>query len=350
MSGFTPFYAPRQEGLYSFGGITPPQNTPDQQQVIDNPSPRLSSSRPPSPTPVSPDVEIVQETQPESQLESQPENQAGGSKPKKRSHKKKSPGEVRLRAPSIPWSREEGMALCAAWLSVTEDPEEANYQKEKTYWIRITDGLRTLLKKPKDYRDPEGIGAKWRGIRPFIQNFNAIYTRLTNSNNHQSGANDTDVIKRALAEFHGTYKTHFKYLDICEKIRWSSKFHYVTNTNVKTTRGEPTTKRSKTSSSNEPQSQGSDARFEFDLNNMTEDESAFLERPCGRDAAKKAAHGGSSSSSGKGKAVARYSETFDNLSKKLDGLFEASRERINWASKRWRLDEKDLNKRMLNSS
>nr|XP_043611573.1 uncharacterized protein LOC122583213 [Erigeron canadensis] len=75
---------------------------------------------------------------------------------------------------------------------------------------------------------------------------------------------------------------------------------------------------------------------------MTKDESAFPERSCGRDVAKKAAHGGSSSSSGKGKAVARYSETFDNLSKKLDGLFEASRERINLGKQKVEIGRKRL--------
>jgi len=93
-------------------------------------------------------------------------------------------------------------------------------------------------------------------MRPHIQNFNQIYTRRTNANNHQSGENDSDVVKSTLAEFHGIYGKPFGLLAIWEKIRHSSKFHYVTDFDARRTRGQPSAKRSKTSSSNEPQSQG----------------------------------------------------------------------------------------------
>ena len=52
----------------------------------------------------------------------------------------------------------------------------------------------------------------------------------------------------------------------------------------------------------------------------------FQERVGGRDAAKRAGYGGSSGSSGKGKG--KYTETFDSLSGKLDGLMNISKERV----------------------
>nr|XP_043633782.1 uncharacterized protein LOC122604990 [Erigeron canadensis] len=76
-----------------------------------------------------------------------------------------------------------------------------------------------------------------------------------------------------------TSKCFNTYLEIWDKLRFSLKFHYVTKKNVRVTSGEWTTKRLKTSSSTEPQCQGSDACVNIDLNEFTEDEPVFQERP-----------------------------------------------------------------------
>nr|XP_043626084.1 glutathione S-transferase T3-like [Erigeron canadensis] len=187
------------------------------------------------------------------------------------------------------------MNLCKAWLEVTEDPREPNFQKERTYWSRITDCFLKLEKKPAGYRDADVVGAKLRKMRPQIQNFNQIYIRLTNAINHQSGANEADVVKAALNEYRGTYLKTFGFLDIWEKLRYSSKFHYVVDFNAKKTRCQASAKRSKTSLDS---------------------------------AARKAAQAGSSGSGGKGKRKAGYQETFDNLTVKFEGLMDISKERV----------------------
>ena len=64
-------------------------------------------------TPQSPDVEIVQETQ-------APQDEPR----RKRAHKKKAPDEPRMKTTKIPWTPEEEMNLCKAWLDITEDPQE----------------------------------------------------------------------------------------------------------------------------------------------------------------------------------------------------------------------------------
>ncbi|KAD3067243.1 hypothetical protein E3N88_35123 [Mikania micrantha] len=89
-------------------------------------------------------------------------------------------------------------------------------------------------------------------------------------------------------------------------------------------RGEPSSKRSKTTSSSagaQSMGSGSDARIHIDLNESEEEgetretrETRFY-RPGGRDAHKKAAHG---SSSNKG----LYSDEFEKLGSKLEGLME----------------------------
>ena len=83
----------------------------DRQRVVDT-SP---------PTPNSPDVDVVQETQPK----------VGGSssQPKKgkRQHKRKPVEQPRTRQPAVAWTPEEEMNLAKAWLDVTEDPKEGIY-------------------------------------------------------------------------------------------------------------------------------------------------------------------------------------------------------------------------------
>jgi hypothetical protein len=132
----------------------------------------------------------------------------------------------------------------------------ANFQKERNYWKRICDKFLLLERKEEGYRSPDNLSSKWRKVRPHIANFNQMYNRRTNANNHQSGESDADVVKSVLAEFQGVYGKPFTFLRLWDKLRYSSKFHLVTDFDVKTTRGQPSAKRSKTTSSNEPQSQG----------------------------------------------------------------------------------------------
>ncbi|XP_022033055.1 uncharacterized protein LOC110934175 [Helianthus annuus] len=180
---------------------------------------------------------------------------------KKRSHKRKTPGEERLKTKPIPWTSNEEMSLSKAWLEITEDPRCSNYQKEKTYWSRIYKVFRKLEDQEEGYRDADVIA-----FDPFK------------------------------------------------------------------TRGQSSAKRSKTSSSTDHQSQGSDARSQINLNDIEEDleepheeADAFEppQRPVGRDRAKKAAQ---PSSSG---VRIDYTETFEKVKNKLDGLLQTSQQRIN---------------------
>ena len=73
----------------------------------------------PPPTPRSPEVEFVQETQRQN-VDAGPSQQRKG----KRVHKKKAPDEPREKQNQKLWSPDEQMALARAWLEVTEDPKE----------------------------------------------------------------------------------------------------------------------------------------------------------------------------------------------------------------------------------
>nr|XP_043611904.1 glutathione S-transferase T3-like [Erigeron canadensis] len=313
----------------TFGGSSSQQNTPgsffDRQRLVDTP-PQDSQD------------DDVQKTQPPPQP----------SKPRR--HRKKVVGEDEPRPRNVQqtWLPSEEMNLATAWLSVIENPECANYQKKGVYWSRITEALATLEEKPKDYRDPEVVSAKWRKIRLIIQNFNQIYTRI----GHASGENDLDRVRKANEEYEGTYHKPFPYSSIWGKIRYSSKFYLVDKSVVRTNLGEPTAKRSKTSSSTDPvASQGSDARVNFDLNSFEElgdndDEPVYQERPIGRDASKKASRSGSSSG-GKGKRKGKYMETFEGIAKKLDKLFDMSSKKIELKEKKVKIMEEDRDWKLL---
>ena len=168
-------------------------------------------------------------------------------------------------------------------------------------------------------------------MRASIQAFNQIYTRLTNANNHLSGANDATIQARALQEYQCTTGPAFQYLTEWEFLRTSSKFSQVVDFDSRPRRAEPAPKRTKTTSSSEPQSMGSDARVHIDLNSTEEEgETDRYIRPTGRDAAKKTAHAGSS---------AEFNDTFQTITGQLEGLIGASNKRAELSERKIRLKE-----------
>jgi len=195
------------------------------------------------------------------------------------------------------------------------------------------------MNKPEGYRQQDSIGGKFRSMRKAIQGFNQVYTRL--SHRHQSGSSDADLQQRAITEYNATNPT-FTYLREWEYLRGSSKFHLIRDWDPKSTRGEPTAKRSKTTSgSTGDHSQGSDARVNIDLN-TTEEEGSTREtrfyRPIGRDAAKRAARGGASGSSGK----AALTDDFEMLGDKLEGLMEVGKQRVEVDKQRIQMEQRKM--------
>ena len=210
----------------------------------------------------------------------------------------------------------------------------ANYQLHKTYWRRITEKFHTILNK-QPYRDQDVVSSKWRKMRPVIQSFNQIFNRLSEKNNHQSGSSDADLQSMALAEHQGLGGPAFPFLREWTLLRRSSKFEEVMHQSVTKTRGEPTAKRSKTSSSADPESTGSDARINIDLNETDDDETEEAPRyirPVGRDAAKKAARAGESSS-----GLAPLQDEFEKLGTRIDGLLNIGKQRVELGKEKLRL-------------
>ncbi|KAL8256432.1 hypothetical protein R6Q59_031499 [Mikania micrantha] len=178
-------------------------------------------------------------------------------------------------------------------------------------------------------------------MRVAIQGFNQVYTRL--QHHHQSGTSDVDLQRNALTEYNATHPT-FQYLAEWNYLKGSSKFHVISDWDPSRVRGEPSSKRSKTTSSSvgaQSMGSGSDARIHIDLNESEEEgetretrETRFY-RPGGRDAHKKAAHG---SSSNKG----LYSDEFEKLGSKLEGLMEVGKQRVDLNKERLDIQKKKL--------
>nr|XP_043612988.1 uncharacterized protein LOC122584960 [Erigeron canadensis] len=245
------------------------------------------------------DVEEVQETQPEVSVSS-PQKE-------KRKHRKKETEAPKKIPSQVNWSEEESLALCRSWVDVSEDPKCANYQKARTFWLKIQEGYHKILKRPT-YRGIESLHGKWRKIRTSVTMFNGIITRLSGSG-YQSGSSQEDLISNAVSEYNAQFPI-FKFLKEWQCLRRSSKWEVIDSWEAMSSPGEPSSKRSKTTSeSSGQQSVGSSARVAFDLNDTYEGEPqpqlSRLGRPVGRDTAKKAGRGGGGVQ-GRGRLLRRW--------------------------------------------
>ncbi|KAJ0462978.1 hypothetical protein HanHA300_Chr14g0510101 [Helianthus annuus] len=129
----------------------------------------------PSQQQAEPDVNVVQETQPEPVPEK--------SKRGRRSHKKKEANKPRRKNTYLNWTKEEEYTLARSWLEVSEDPEIANFQTGHVFWdrVRASFGIRGVK---------ASIGTKI----PFLANGPTSTTSVTPS---KKCNNVTTIITRA---------------------------------------------------------------------------------------------------------------------------------------------------------
>ncbi|XP_021970447.1 uncharacterized protein LOC110865496 [Helianthus annuus] len=145
--------------------------------------------------------------------------------------------------------------------------------------------------KEKDYRKEYSISSKWTDINSKCHQFQEVFQR--NWDNMESGQNDANVITRALEEYNATKDT-FTYLRCWELLRGSPKWANVPTITSSVRRK---SKRSKTSSSVDPDTPTSDAR-NVNLNIIVDNEEDLeLEQPPGRRSAKNKRKKAESSSS-----------------------------------------------------
>lgn len=194
------------------------------------------------------------------------------------------------------WKEDEEAALAASWLAISQDAVTGTNQTGETLWNRILVQFHERMGRGA-YRNTDALSSKWRDLRASCTSFNGIYNNL--SKMHKSGRSEFDVFNTALQQYrvqHGNRAfTHMKAWDVLKMgPKWALKPDVLTQSSG-------SNKRSRTSKSTE-QTQHSDGRTEFNLNDEFEENEAEAEetpertprRPQGRDKGKRAA-----SSSGK---------------------------------------------------
>ncbi|XP_035840415.1 glutathione S-transferase T2-like [Helianthus annuus] len=132
------------------------------------------------------------------------------------------------------------------------------------------------------YRDLKSISGKWRKMNKCVNDFIGIYNPLYI--NRPSGSSDEDVLNLAMARWE-TKNPSFPHLRAWKVLKKEPKWAPIPNEVT-------TAKRTKTSESGSYSAGGSVARCQIDINDEPEYEEEpvhEIERPGGRDKAKKEA-------------------------------------------------------------
>ncbi|KAJ0592372.1 putative No apical meristem-associated domain-containing protein [Helianthus annuus] len=116
-----------------------------------------------------------------------------------------------------------------------------------------------------EHRDKDSISSEWTDINNKCHKFQEVYQR--NKDNRPSGGGDVDVLTRAMDEYEKT-RGVFTYYRCWELLKNSPKWASVP---IMTSSSRRKAKRSKTSSSVDPETPISDART-IDLNVIVDDD------------------------------------------------------------------------------
>ncbi|XP_021980541.2 glutathione S-transferase T2-like [Helianthus annuus] len=196
--------------------------------------------------------------------------------------------------------------------AVREQRRERNNQTGSSFWKACTDRFNELMGQGPA-RDLDPVSGKWRKMNKCVNDFIGIYNPLYI--NRPSGSSGEDVLNLAMARWESK-KPPFPHLRAWNILKKEPKWAPVPNEVA-------TAKRTKTSESGSYSAGGSTARCQIDINDEPEyDEDVVpaheIERPGGRDKAKKEAAGkrkgaGSSGGGGSGGGGGKASSKMDEL-------------------------------------
>ncbi|KAL7593098.1 hypothetical protein Lser_V15G35524 [Lactuca serriola] len=97
-----------------------------------------------------------------------------------------------------------------------------NDMKIVALWDAVIVKFRTILNKSDTYRNNDMLSGKWTQISRKCTKFNSIYNKL--SSQRQSGANDFDVFRAAMEEYHVQMGHIFEYEKVWEIVRKDPKW------------------------------------------------------------------------------------------------------------------------------
>nr|GEW39381.1 glutathione S-transferase T3-like [Tanacetum cinerariifolium] len=101
---------------------------------------------------------------------------------------------------------EEEVALCKAWVHVSENSVEGNGKKAARFWTKVTEYFHKEIGEQK--RSYDSINCKWKNRnRHKVSKFYEIYNSVKERN--QSGECDNTIYQEAEIEYHTIYRSAF---------------------------------------------------------------------------------------------------------------------------------------------
>ncbi|KAJ0611804.1 putative glutathione transferase [Helianthus annuus] len=196
------------------------------------------------------------------------------------------------RAKPRQWTKVEEEALAIAYVKASTCPIVGNNQTGSSFWKACTDRFNDLMGQGP-IRDLDSVSGKWRKMNKAVNDFCGYYNPLYI--NRPSGSSDEDVLNLAMAKWEAKNPAPFPHLRAWNILKKEPKWAPVPNEVA-------TAKRTKTSESGSYSAGGSTARCQIDDPIYDDDvlPAHEIERPGGRDRAKKEAAGKRKSSSGGG--------------------------------------------------
>ncbi|KAL8264650.1 hypothetical protein R6Q59_022780 [Mikania micrantha] len=100
-------------------------------------------------------------------------------------------------APAKRWSDEEEVALARAWLTISENPDVGNAQKQDGFYKKVTEHFHHLVKDRS--RTVDQIYSKWNDMNASMKKWNGFYQQC--SMNRKSDEGDKQVLKTAMKNY-----------------------------------------------------------------------------------------------------------------------------------------------------
>ncbi|GJY15905.1 glutathione S-transferase T3-like protein [Tanacetum coccineum] len=101
-----------------------------------------------------------------------------------------------------PWTIEEEIALCKAFVTKSEDSVQGNGKKTAGFWREVAERFHEEM--DEDKRSYDSVNCKWKNrIRPKVSPFCEIYNSVRDR--HQSGSCDNTVYQEAELEYRTIY-------------------------------------------------------------------------------------------------------------------------------------------------
>ncbi|XP_071728118.1 uncharacterized protein [Rutidosis leptorrhynchoides] len=140
---------------------------------------------------------LQQQSQPQRQSQQEQSQSQAPDTPtrKKRSHKKKIGGVSKKEIyKKKMWDPEEEAWLATCWIDSSEDSKKGNSQKISTLWNTIYEKFNN--NERGWYRGDDQLTSKWRNVNRACKDFNGFYEDV--KRNWRSGQNDEGIMKKAL--------------------------------------------------------------------------------------------------------------------------------------------------------